>query len=212
MNLAIRLLLPSLATFSLTLAAADAPRIVYSKSFPGSSPPYMEISLDRDGTAVYKDAPDDEQPMHFRLKEDEAEQVFALAARLDKFNRRLESGLPVAKMGEKTFRWEEGTTRNEQKFNYSEDPDAHSLQDWFERIAESEQYLISLERTARFDKLGVNKVLLLMEVAWDKKRLVAVDQFLPMLERVSKNESYLNMARERAAYLADAFRGKPKAE
>lgn len=211
MNLAVRLL-PSLAIFSLALAAADAPRIVYSKSFPGSSPPYMEISLDRDGSAVYKDAPDDEQPMRFRLKEDEAEQIFTLAAKLDKFNRKLESGLPVAKMGEKTFRWEEGATRNEQKFNYSEDLDAHSLQDWFERIAESEQYLISLERATRFDKLGVNQVLLLMEVAWDKKRLVAVDQFLPMLERVAKNESYLNMARERAAYLADAFRGKPKAE
>ena len=96
MNLAVRLLLPSLAVFPLALAAADVPRIVYSKSFPGSSPPYMEISLERDGTAVYKDAPDDEQPMHFRLKEEEAEQIFALAAKLDKFNRKLESGRRAA--------------------------------------------------------------------------------------------------------------------
>ena len=209
--LALRLL-AAVTLASLSLAAADAPRVVYTKSFPRSLPPYMEIQVERDGSALYKETPDDDQPLKFRLKDPETSEIFALAARLDKFTRKLESGLPVAKMGDKTFRWEEGATRNQQTFNYSEDPDAHTLQDWFERIAESEQFLIDLERTARFDKLGVNQVLLQMEVAWEKKRLVAVDQFLPMLERVANNESYLNMARERAAYLADAFRGKPKSE
>lgn len=211
MNPAFRLF-ATVALASFALAGADAPRLVYTKSFPRSNPPYMEIQVERDGSAVYKETPDDDQPLKFRLRESETGELFALAARLDKFTRKLESGLPVARMGDKTFRWEEGATRNQQTFNYSEDPDAHTLQDWFERIAESEQYLIDLERTARFDKLGVNQVLLRMEVAWEKKRLVAVDQFLPMLERVANNDSYLNMARERAAYLADTFRGKPKSE
>ena len=193
-------------------ADGNAPRIVYSKSFPGSVPPYAEIIVERDGSAVYKDAPDDEQPMKFHLSEADTTEIFTLAAKLDKFTRKLESGLKVANMGVKTYRWEEAGTKNEQKFNYSEDLDAHALQDWFEKIAESEQHLISLERAARFDKLGVNKVLVQLEYAWDRKRLVAVDQYLPMLERVAKNEAYLNMARERAAYLADVFRGKPKAE
>ncbi len=194
------------------LVGADAPRIVFAKSFPGSTPAYLEIALERDGSAVYKDAPDDEAPLKFRLSEPDTTAIFQIAEKLSKFQRPIESGLPVAKMGEKTFRWEEGSVRHEQKFNYSEDLDAKALLDWFERISESEQRLIDLQRTARFDKLGVNQVLLQLEVAWDKKRLVAVDQFLPMLERVAKNETYLNMARERAAYLADAFRGKPKAE
>lgn len=196
----------------LLLAGESAPRIIFSKTFVGSVPPYVEIILERDGTGVYKDAPDDEDPLKFKLQDADISEMFALAEKLDKFTRKVESGLTVAKMGEKVFRWEDGAVKNEQKFNYSDDLDAKALLDWFERISESEQHRINLERTARFDKLGVNQALLQLEVAWDRKRLVAVDQFLPMLERVARNEAYLNMARERAAYLADLFRGKPKAE
>ena len=70
----------------------------------------------------------------------------------------------------------------------------------------------NLERTVRFDRLGVNKTLLQIEAAYDRKRLVALERFLPLLDRVAKNDCYLHMARERAAALADAFRNpKPKA-
>jgi|HigsolmetaAR201D_1030396.scaffolds.fasta_scaffold26881_2 hypothetical protein len=187
---------------------AAEPRIFYSKSFPGSTPAYVEIIVEKNGEVTYRESPDDDQPIKFRLSEADTAEVFGLAEKLDRFERTLESGLKVAKTGVKTFRWEDGTVRNEQKFNYSSDLQAQALLDWFERITETEQHLINLERAVRFDRLGVNKALLLMEASWDRRRLVAVDQFLPMLERVIKNESFLNMARERAAYLADAFRGK----
>lgn len=193
-------------------SASAAPRLFYSKSFPGSAPAYMEIHLEQDGSAVYKDAPDDEQPLQFKLSEADTAAIFQLAEKLEKFTRPIESGLKVANMGMKTFRWEDGAAKTEQKFNYSQDLDAQALLDWFEKIAESEQYLGRLDRAVHFDKLGVNQVLLQLELAFDKKRLLAVDQFVPMLERVAKNESFLNMARERAAYLADAFRGKVKTE
>ncbi len=35
---------------------------------------------------------------------------------------------------------------------------------------------------------------------------MALDQYLPLLDRVVKNESYLNMARERAAVLSEFIR------
>jgi hypothetical protein len=193
---------------TLPLARAAEPRIFYSKSFPGSTPAYVEIIVEKSGDVTYRESPDDDQPIKFRLSEADTAEVFGLAEKLDRFGRTLESGLKVAKTGVKTFRWEEGAVRNEQKFNYSTDLQAQALLDWFERITETEQHFINLERAVRFDRLGVNKALLLMEASWDRRRLVAVDQFLPMLERVIKNESFLNMARERAAYLADAFRGK----
>ena len=44
---------------------------------------------------------------------------------------------------------------------------------------------------------------------WDRKRLVAPEQFLPLLDRIAKNESFLHMARERAAALAEAIRKPP---
>jgi hypothetical protein len=45
-----------------------------------------------------------------------------------------------------------------------------------------------------------------VEVTLDKKRLVAPDQFLPLLDRIVKNDSFMHMSRERAARLAEIFR------
>ncbi len=204
-------------TFVLLLAAALAPaggpRIVYTKSFPGSSPAYVAISIEKSGRAEFKEAPDDDNPLKLRLSEQETGEIFALCEKLAWFKRPLEANLKVANMGLKTFRFEDGQQLNEVKFNYSQDPDAHALVDWFERITETELHLIAIERTARFDKLGVYKALLQLEASHDRKRLVATAQFLPMLDRIVKNESYVHVARERAAALAEAFRaGQPKVE
>jgi hypothetical protein len=109
-------------------------------------------------------------------------------------------------MGMKTFRFENGSEKKEVKFNYSEDADARQLLDCFERIAETEQLLINIERAAKYDKLGVDRALLLIQAAFDHKRLVAPQQLLPMLDRIAKNETYMHMDRERAAGLGDAIR------
>ncbi len=189
------------------------PRIVYTKSFPGSVPAYIEIKLEKDGAGEYKEAPDDDSPLKFRLTAAETNEIFSLADKLDRFKRPLEAtGLKVANMGMKTFRYDNGTERNEVKFNFTQDPDGRLLHDWFERISESELHRVNLERAARFDKLGVYKALLQLEESRDRKRLVATEQFLPVLDRIAKNESYIHVARERAASLADGFRAKPKAE
>jgi len=47
-------------------------------------------------------------------------------------------------MGMKTYRFENGSEKHEVKFNFSEDADARLLQDWFERIAETE--LVQIEK------------------------------------------------------------------
>ena len=111
-------------------------------------------------------------------------------------------------MGTKTFRLENGGEKHEVKFNYSDDPMARLLADWFERISESEQNFINLERAAKYDKLGVYKAVLNLEYSMERKRLVARDQFLPLLDRIAKNETYMHTARARAAAVAEAIRGE----
>jgi hypothetical protein len=192
----------------LTAALADTPKILYSKSFPGSTPAYVSVDLEQDGRAVYKEAVNDEYPLKFKLDENDVAEIFRLAAKLENFGRPLESGLKVANMGMKTFRWVDGASNKEVKFNYSLDEDAKLLADWFERITETEQNFIRLERSVKYDKLGVNQGLLYLETTYDKKRLIAPDQFLPLLDRIAKNESYLHIARERAARLADTIRAR----
>ncbi len=193
----------------LCAAAQDEPKIFFSKTFPGSRPAYLEIRLERGGRAEYREGPDEDNPVVLKLAKDETDPIYALADKLGHFSRELESGLKVARMGEKLLRWELGAEKHEAKFNYSVDPDAQAIHDWFERISESATYFIDLERAAKYDKLGVNVALLKLESAWDRRRLVALPLFLPLLDRVDKNEAYLHMARERAARLAATFRNPP---
>jgi hypothetical protein len=186
--------------------AAEPARVFYSKSFPGSSPAYAAVNLDREGQADYREAPDADNPLKFQLSPKETEEIFALVEKLGKFTRPLESKLKVANTGVKTFRYQSGSETHEVQFNYSLDADARLLLDWFERISETQRYLIKLERSARYDRLGVHQALLELEAARDRNRLVAPQQFLKVLDRIAKSESYLHMARARAASLAESFR------
>jgi hypothetical protein len=190
-------------TAALALLAAQ---IFFSKSFPGSVPAYFDVELDESGKAVYREGPDDDQPLRFELSAGETKEIFALAEKLQFFQRPLESKAKVANMGMKTLRYQTGEIRGEQKFNYSDDPDARTLVDWFERISETEQHLLTLQRTARFDRMGVNKALLLLEASWDKNRLVAVEQLLPILDKISTGNGYMHMVKTRAASLAERIR------
>ncbi len=132
--------------------------------------------------------------------------MFALADKLDHFTRPLESPLKVAQMGMKTLRYDDGAKKSEAKFNFSEDADARALTDWFERISETCQEYYTLERAVKYDKLGVNQALVQFSISMEKKRVVSAEIFLPMLDRVAKNETYMNIARARAANLADSIR------
>lgn len=189
------------------------PRLVYTKSFPGSEPAYVEISVERNGSVVYKEAPDDNNPISIQLDKGDADTVFSLADKLDHFSHPLESPLKVAFMGKKTFRYEDGSAAKpaEVEFNYSADVNAQALVDWFERVTETERDFIELERTVKYDKLGVQQALIQVQVSADSKRLVAPKQFLPLLDRVVKNESYMHMARERAAEFAQQIRAQDPA-
>jgi hypothetical protein len=186
--------------------AADVQRLYFSKSFPGSTPAYVAINLDKTGAGDYREEANDDNPVRFQLNEPDVAAMFDLAAKLGYFDHPLESPLKVAFMGKKTFRFVDGARKSEVQFNFSEDLSAEALADWFERISESEQLLTNLEVSAKYDRLGVMKALLLLESAYDHKRVVDTAQYLPLLDRIAKNESYMHQARMRAAGLADEFR------
>ena len=86
------------------------------------------------------------------------------------------------------FRYEDGAASREVKFNYTLDPDAQLLLDWFERLTETSMHTINLEHTARFDRLGLDKALLLLQVSADRDRLAGARQLLPILDRIAKTK------------------------
>jgi hypothetical protein len=196
---------------ALAAAPEDAgPRLFFSRAFPGSTPPYIQVTVEKTGDVEYREAVDDELPLKFKLNAANTEEMFGLAEKLDYFKRPLEAPVKVAFMGTKTFRYENGADKTEVKFNYSQDTNAQLLQDWFERMAETAQNRINLERAAKYDHLGVMKALLILEGALDRGRVAGPEQFLPLLDRVANNEVYMHTARARAAEIAETIRNPKK--
>jgi hypothetical protein len=199
-------------TWAASAGAADTARITFTKAFPGSVPAYVSITIERSGASTYKEAPDDDDPEMFQLESPATATIFDLAEKLDHFKGPLESGLKVANMGAKTFRWEEGGAASEVKFNYSQDLNAQALLNGFECISDSERAFFELRLAVKHDKLGVQDAMLHIQDLWEQHRLVGTPQFLPLLDRMINDDSYLHMARERAAALAAAIRAAGKAE
>ena len=67
-----------------------------------------------------------------------------------------------------------------------------------------------LERAAKYDHLGVDGALQGLEAAFENDRIVSPEQFLPMLDRIAKNETYMHQSRARASEMADAIRNLKK--
>jgi hypothetical protein len=196
-----------IASLAAALAYAQStPRVVYTKSFPGSDPEYVAITVDRSGMVTYKETPDDD-PDTFQLEPNFTDKIFDLADKLDHFKKPIESSLKnIANMGAKTFRWEDAGATAEAKFNFSTDPSAKDLWAWFESMTDSERAYLELKRTVRHDKLGVNDALLKITDLWTDSRLVGTPQFLPLFDRVAGDDTYIHLARQRAAELAEAVR------
>jgi hypothetical protein len=188
------------------LFAAGPARVVYTKSFPGSQPPFEFVSVDRTGGVEYREAETDDAPVKTELAEPTTSSIFDLAEKLDYFRSPLDSGLKVANTGKKILRYcnESGTT-TQSIFNYSTNPLAQQLVERMEQIADSERALLELDRTTHFDKLGVNDALASIESLWLRKELAAPNQFLPLLNRIATHDAYMHLVRERAARLKEEF-------
>ena len=194
------------------LTAAGHPKVTFTKTFKGSTPEFYSIELSRDGSGVYKEAADDPHAIAFRVPDAVTADVFDRLEKAGNAQKPLEANIKVANMGMKTIRFEDGKAKHEVSFNYSLDVNAQAVADVFERISETQQHFIALERTIRFDRLGVNKVILQIEAAHDRQRILGADALLPLLERVARSETFMHMTRDRAARIAEALRAPKTTE
>jgi hypothetical protein len=193
------LLIATLSLGVLPLAAHAEAKLVFVKSFPESVPDYYRVELDKNGDAQYATAADDPQPEKFRLSDELVKQAFDLADKLDHFKgESLETRRKIANMGKKTFTYQNGDERVTQTFNYSERPEAMELVTLFERISNTQQANIEMQRLMHFDKLGLMKHLLQVEIAFDRKDLAEPMLLVPSLEEIAINKSFMDIARLRA--------------
>jgi hypothetical protein len=191
------------------IAIPDSATITYRKIFKSSYPEFAEIKLNQSGHGTFDIRQLDEEPnpQPFEVNAALAERIFALAAKLHNFQGvDLDIHRRIANLGEKTFRYDKGSETHEVKFNYTLDDSASQLMAIFEGLARQATDLSDLERTMRYDRLGVNDVLQQIEQDYNNKLFPEPERLLGALDQVAADSKFIDIARQRARNLAAKIR------
>jgi len=190
-------------------ASASGPTVVYTKIFKSSYPEYVQIKVTPNGscTADIRALDDEASPQACAIGQALAGKIFSLAGQLHNFNGvDLDIHRRIASLGQKTFAYENGAEKHQVSFNYTLDESATQLQNIFEGLTRQEMDSSDLERTMRYDVLGVNDVLIRIESDYANKLLPEPDRMLPMLDQVAADSKYVDLARQKARALAAKIR------
>jgi hypothetical protein len=190
-------------------ASAEAATITFRKVFKSSYPEFVEIKVTESGTGTFdiRQLDESSNPQPLTLGQRLAQRIFQLAAALHDFQGiQLEARRRIANLGQKTFRYDSGGETHEVSFNYTLNNSANQLLDIFEGISREEGDISDLRRTMRYDRLGVNDVLLQVQSDYDQKLLPEPDQLLSTLDAIANDDKIINIARDRARNLASHIR------
>ena len=201
-----------------TVSTAGNPStITFIKSFPGSEPEYIRVTVSRDGTAIFQEGtivdPGPEET--FEVTQEMVGQLFSLAEQLNYFRgMTLESGRAVARMGEKVFRVEadgensENSRNSEVRYNHTVNAAALQLESQFVSIARSRHYSWELPYKARFDRLGVAESLRRFDSELSSGKISELDSLIPALRAMAGDARLMKLARNHAERLADRIESK----
>lgn len=206
-----------LGVFVLLLAAAVAhalppasgATITFRKVFKSSYPEFVEIKVNESGAGTYdiRQLSDDPSPQPMEVDSSVAQKIFTLAAKLHDFDGiDLEMHRRIANLGQKTFQYQLGAVTHSVTFNYTQDPNANQLLDIFEGLSRQQSDLSDLRRAMRYDRLGVNDVLIQVQKDYDRNLLIEPQKFLASLDQLAADEHFINIAREKAHDLAARIR------
>jgi hypothetical protein len=188
---------------------AKGATITFRKIFKSSYPEFVEVKVSETGAGTFdiRQLDEDANPQPLDLGAPLTQRLFQLAASLHDFQGvDLDVHRRIANLGQKTLRYEKGGEAHEVTFNYTLNDSAAQLVDIFEGLARQEGDLSDLQRTMRYDRLGVNDVITQVESDYNKKLLPEPDALLPTLDQIAADEKIIDMARGRARTLASRIR------
>lgn len=191
-------------------APAGGAVFTYRRIFKSSTPEFIEIKVEENSDkASYEIRQLDEDPgsTPFEISSALRNKIFELTAQLNYFNGvDLDIHRKIANLGEKTFRWEHGSEAHEVKFNYTVNTAASQLLQICEGLARQEELVEVLQRRIKYDRLGVNDALLDLETDLSKGVLPEPQRLLPLLDQISADYRFVEIARQRARVLAEKIR------
>jgi hypothetical protein len=193
----------------MSAAAGGGATITFRKVFKSSFPEFVEIKVSESGSGTFDIRQLDEEanPQPFQIGAPLVGKVFDLAGKLHNFEGvDLEVHRRLANLGEKTFRYLKGGEAHEATFNYTLDGTANQLLNIFEGLARQETDLSDLQRTMRYDHLGVNDVLVQIDADYNNRLFPEPERFLTTLDQLAEDQKFIDIARERARTLAGRIR------
>jgi len=194
-----------LVSWAVSLSGAEGDKLFFSRDFPGSVPEYFDVEVQADGKVVYRESLDDELPIEFQAPDADVSRLFEISEQLGYFEQPLAAPKrKTAFTGDKILRYTTAAGASSQvEFIFADDEAVQELTSWFVRVADTEWHRINIERAIQFDRLGVNKAILQFHAAFERGRIVAPRQFLPLLQSISNDMKVVHLARSRAAGIAE---------
>ena len=193
-----------------TTVDSEAAKLTFRRIFKSSTPEFIEITVRQDSDdATYEIRQLDEDPgaAGFQVSAPLRAKMFDLAAQLNHFDAQdIDVHRKIANLGEKTFRWQQGTEAHEVKFNYTLNSAASQLLQIFEGLARQQELLMLLERRMKYDRLGINDALLQFETDLNRNLLPEPQRALPTLDQIAGDSRFIEIGRQRARALAERIR------
>jgi hypothetical protein len=198
------------AISALTSPSSVGAKLTFRRVFKSSTPEFIEVTIREDSdqsTYEIRQLDDDPGKLVFEVSPALRAKMFELAGQLNHFQGQdLDVHRKIANLGEKTFRWEQGTQANEVKFNYTLNSTASQLLQIFEGLARQQELLMLLERRMKYDRLGINDALLQFESDLNRKLLPEPQRALPTLDQIASDARFVEIGRQRARALAERIR------
>jgi hypothetical protein len=192
-------------------AQADPPATIsFTQEFPGSDPEHYAITLSSDGHANYESngklavqaETGAEDQFDFTLSAPTTRQIFDLAKKAHYFEGEIDSRKNVASTGIKTLTYQSGTKQTKATYNYSTVSAVQQLTRLFQDLSSTLEYGRRLQYCYRHQKLALNEELTNMETTMTENRLGDISPILPILDKIAKDPTVINVARSRAMRIA----------
>jgi hypothetical protein len=192
------------------VASGNGAEITFRRVFKSSTPELIEIVVrENSDNASYeiRQLDDDAGSTPFTVGAPLRAKIFALAKELNHFQAQdLDVHRKIASLGEKTFRWQQGATAYETKFNYTLNAAATRLLQIFEGLARQQENFELLTRRMKYDRLGINDALLECDGDYTRGLLPEPQTLLPLLDQIAGDTHLVDIARQRARNLAERIR------
>jgi len=186
--------------------ASATPSITFVRVWDDFTPQSVTIAVSANGATEYssrtpgKNGDDaDEYHTEFTMSQDRCDKLFRYAREADYFQGDFTfKKHAVASTGKKTLAYADASRHFNTTYDYSEHKAIQEITSIFMGISNTIEYGRKLQFMRRFDKLGLEAELKVMEDAAESHNLVEMQLIAPTLESIAEDHSILNIARQRA--------------